>query len=258
MATQTTTTVVAPWANQIPYLNQVFSEAQRLYGTGGPTYYPESTVAPLSAQTTNALNATYALGMNQPGYIGAAGDLLRGTLAGDYLNANPYLDAMYDRAAEAVTRNFNESVLPGVSARFGMSGRSGSGLMQNAVGSAYDALGRNLTGMASDIYGANFQNERNRQLQAAQLAPGLQQAQFSGLGQAIQAGQMFDTHAQNVLTDKVNRHNFNQMRPFENLARYSSMVGGSLGSQSTSQQPVYNNNWATAAGLGLGILGAFL
>jgi hypothetical protein len=78
-----------------------------------------------------------------------------------YLQPNPYLDKMYGNAAGQVTRQFNESVLPGVSAKFGMSGRSGSGGMMNAVGTAYNELGQNLTGMAANLYGQDYTNSRN-------------------------------------------------------------------------------------------------
>ena len=40
-----TTSVTTPWAQQIPYLTQGFSQAQNLFNQPGPAYYPGQTVA---------------------------------------------------------------------------------------------------------------------------------------------------------------------------------------------------------------------
>jgi hypothetical protein len=48
---QTTTTNSEPWSGQQPYLQNIFSEAQRLYNQGPQEYYPGQTVAPFSPQT---------------------------------------------------------------------------------------------------------------------------------------------------------------------------------------------------------------
>ena len=39
----------APFKGQIPYIDQQWKEAKRLYGEGGPEYFPYSTVAPLNS-----------------------------------------------------------------------------------------------------------------------------------------------------------------------------------------------------------------
>lgn len=257
MATQTTTTSSAPWSGQQPFLSHAFSEAQRLYGLGGPTYYPYQTVAPMSTGTSNALSGLEGMAYNNP-VQGAANNYYQGVMRGDYLNSNPYLNAMYDNAASAVTRNFNESVLPGVSARFGMSGRSGSGLMQNAVGSAYDALGRNLSGMASNLYGQNYATERGMQQSMAQFSPQLLQSQAGLLNNALQAGQTRDAYAQSLIDADVNRYQFNQERPYRNLSTYLGNIGGSFGQQSSQTTPMQSTPWWQYALGGLGLLGSFI
>ena len=86
------------------------------------------------------------------------------TLKGDFLNSNPYLDATFDKASGRVTENFTDAVMPGINATFGSGGRTGSGLHTQAIGDAQDELGNDLSGLATDIYGGNYQQERNRMM----------------------------------------------------------------------------------------------
>ena len=45
----------APWESQQPYLEKGFEEAQNLYESATPEYYPDSTVAPMNQLTDQAL-----------------------------------------------------------------------------------------------------------------------------------------------------------------------------------------------------------
>jgi hypothetical protein len=56
--TTTQTKVAEPWSAQAPYLQDIFRESQNRYNSGGPAYFPESTVTPFAPQTEMALNAT--------------------------------------------------------------------------------------------------------------------------------------------------------------------------------------------------------
>ncbi|HZC82390.1 MAG TPA: hypothetical protein VE222_11880, partial [Nitrospiraceae bacterium] len=76
------------------------------------------------------------------------------TISGNYLSpsSNPYLQSTYDAAARQVT--------PRVNSLFEAGGRYGSGAHQGV-------LGQNLSDLANNIYGTNYQNERTRQFAAA-------------------------------------------------------------------------------------------
>ncbi len=80
------------------------------------------------------------------------------TLQGDYLNpsTNPYLDMVYKHAAGLVGAD--------VDSRFAGSGRYGSGAHQGV-------LAEKLGGLASNLFGQNYQSERARQAAAAAGAP---------------------------------------------------------------------------------------
>lgn len=123
----TTTTTTEPWAAQQPYLMAGFGSALNQLGT-----------TPTSA------------------VLGPAEQGLLATIRGDYLNANPWLDATYQKAAN--------QVLPGIEGYFSRAGRTGSA-------SAADALSNAASKLATDIYGGNYARERGFQNQGILGAP---------------------------------------------------------------------------------------
>jgi len=110
----------------------------------------------------------------------------------------------------------------------------------NAMDTSRDTLSRNLGGMAANIYGGNYANERQNQMQAAQLAPQTAQLNYFDANQMLNAGRLRDVYNQNVRNDDVNRWNFNQERPWDALGRYQQMIQGNYGGVQT--RPVYQNS----------------
>lgn len=153
-------------------LNTTFDQANQLAGQA-------TTIDPRLESTVGRLENFQNPGLDQMGRV----------VAGEYLNANPYLDKTYDRAASAVTRNYNDVVIPGITSRFGLSGRSGSPAESYGVSGAQENLGRSLGDLATGIYGGNYATERGYQQQAAGLLPAFnldllnaQYQQRAGLG----------------------------------------------------------------------------
>ena len=85
-----------------------------------------------------------------------ASNLVNQTLQGDFLNSNPFLDQTFNRAAD-LTRGRLDTEFAG-------SGRN--------LGAAQPARSEELQTLASNIYGGNFQAERDRQQGALGLAQG--------------------------------------------------------------------------------------
>lgn len=98
---------------------------------------------------------------------------------------------------------------------------------------------------------------QTRDLSAIGMLPGLDQARRAGNQEAFGAGQYLDQYAQSQLNDQVNRFNFNQESPWQNIARYMQLVGGNgYGGQTSAFTP--GNPLAGALGglqLGAGIFG---
>ena len=136
--------VQQPYAPAQPALNQIISEAGKVYGSGVGQY-----VAP-TAQTLTGLS-------QQETDAAAARSQLQSTLAGGYVN--PYLNPLIQQAAGDVYSN--------VAGQFSGAGRTpGSPVSQQMVASQ--------TALAALPYAfQNVNTERARQLQVAQQAPTL-------------------------------------------------------------------------------------
>lgn len=85
-----------------------------------------------------------------------AANLVNNTIQGDFLNSNPYLDQTFNRAAD-LTRGRLDSEFAG-------SGRN--------LGASMPARSEELQTLASNIYGGNYQAERDRQTGALGQAQG--------------------------------------------------------------------------------------
>lgn len=249
-------TTNAPWGPQQAPLIYGFGQAQNLYNQGTPQYFPGSTVAQYGADTTNALNQYRGLaGGPQPG-IGAAMEQSRATLAGDYLNpaSNPYLAAMSDAIGRQTTRQYQEGIAPSLQAQFANSGRTGSGLYANAMDSSRDTLARGLYEGNANLYGNNYQNERNRQMNALQMAPQTTQLQYQPASQLLNVGQMYDQQSQANIEDQFNRYNYNQITsPYENLGRYMGFIRGNYGGEGAQSSPTSFTDYLGAGLTGVGL-----
>ncbi len=244
---------VATQTNQMPafqagHVADIMGNARNLYQQGGPRYFPGQTYVNPAAETNDALSATAQKARSMQPMVTGMGAELGKTIGGDYLNANPYLDATYGRAARAVERNFNESVMPGVNSTFSLAGRYGSNAHRTAMDQATDSLGRSLGEMASDIYGANYANERGKQIQAMALAPSTMGAMFMPEQQLAGVGASREDIASLPLQEQIARFNFEQQAPANNLAQYLQFVSGNYGGTSTQTQPLYRNPYAGALG----------
>jgi hypothetical protein len=155
--TQTTIEKSEPWAQQIPYLigdpkkgiPGLFPEANRLYQSAGPLYYPGQSVADMSPERAAAMAAQAARAQSGSPLMAASKAELGKTLGGAYLNANPYLQSAIDAAARGVTRNYQDAVAPGIDSTFSLAGRYGSG----AHMAAHDAAEKNLATQLGDLAG---------------------------------------------------------------------------------------------------------
>lgn len=253
----TTVQKADPWSGQQPYLTRGFQEAEKLYNSGGPEYFPNATYVPFSGQTETGLDMISNRAMQGSpintalqGYVGntlssgAANDSnainmlnrrmmadpsmqdiqggmqlpsdvtgsLQSTLRGGYLGQNPWLDDTYRRAVNSVKEQYSDTILPGINATFSNSGRTGGGLHGEMYAKAADELGDDLEGLATNIYGNNYLNERNNQMQAASMLGGLNN-QSLGLGNQLYSSLLNNQlGAANALTDIRSNDMTNQAR----------------------------------------------
>jgi hypothetical protein len=153
---------------------------------------------------------------------------MESTLNGDYLYGGQGFNAAFDAASRKIN--------PMVDSAFATHGRSGSGL---AGAAKTQALG--------DAFASMYGQERNNQMQAAQMAPALAQSDYYDISQLANVGAGVENLAQNRMNEDVNRYNFYQNQPEDQLSKYIALLNNSYPGSQTSQQ-TFTNPAAGAAG----------
>ena len=242
--TSKTTSNQGPPAYLQPYLKYGAQQAQQLYQSSSPSYYPGSTVASQSPYTQAALQGTAARATNGSPLNAASSGYLQNVLGGDYLNAgNPYQGALDQSILGPVSANVNS--------QFSAAGRYGSGAHAGELGTA------EVNALAPYQYG-NYQQERANQQAAAGMAPNQAAQDYVDLGQLAAAGQQQDQYGQSLVNANVDKWNYNQNLPYNKLSQYMGLLNGNnYGTQGTSTQttPSQGFNWGGLLG---GVLGGIL
>jgi len=127
--------------------------------------------------------------------------------------AMPLYESMMDRYLQGTLgygQLYNQGQGLGLSAIGGL-----SGAYEGGVGRQLNAIG---------MLGQSYENDLARRMQAALSAPGFVQADFAPIDQMIRAGQITESYEDAALQDAINRFNFTQMSPYENLSRFGNYV----------------------------------
>lgn len=209
----------APWAGQQPFLSDIFSQANGLYGRGA---YQGPFIGQQSPYTVQGQQ--YAAQQSSPGGV------MYDTAQGKYLNpnTNPYF-----------SQGLSDSLGLAGSAFARQYGGPGG---QNLDNSGYqEALARGLGGVASQAYSNLYNTERQNQLNAVNQNA----ANLYGAGQSAEQRSQLEAGAQQQA----------YMSPWSNLANYKNAVSGNYGSQGTATEPFYTNPLSNIFGLGLGAYG---
>lgn len=213
---------------------------------GGPKFFEGQTYADFTPQQQEYLSGLEARSRAGSPIITNAQQGLADVLGGKYLdpNTNPYLRQTYDTGAGAVQRS--------LTSQFGRGGRFGSGAHENAAGSAYATL-------ANQLYGGNYQAERDRMQGAFGLAPSIEGMDVTNLGRLGLVGDAYQSQKQRAIDEAKARWDWNQQRPELNLDRYLARLQSNIGTMettSTQDTPYYQDPTSGYIGAGLGALGS--
>ena len=249
MQTSTTTTAIDPAIQ--PYLTYGLSEAKNLYQTGGPQFYPGQGYVGPSTATQTALQALQARAMAGNPLLGQAQGNVSGMLAGDYLGGNPFFQGAFQPAATAAQTAFQKSI-GDISSAASKAGRYGSGAMGTLENQAAGTFAQKLADTAGRLAYENYAQERQNQMRALGMAPGLAEADYGDINKLLGAGQLGEGYQTSALQADMARYNFEQNAPQRNLTNYLNMVYGfPAGKTMTQTTPYYTNPTATALGTGL-------
>jgi len=240
------------WA--IPYAQNFLSRSQQVADLPYQAYSGQTT-AQLNPYQTAGANAQAQRAIQGSPVNDAASQELQKTLQGGYLNNNPYLSKLVGAASQDITNNYNQSVVPQLTALDARSGSFGNSGVQNATAQSQDALAKNLGNVATNIYGTDYANERNRMQNAVSQAPSIANQDYVDASALQNAGQTFQTQEQKNLTDQYQRWQEANNYPKDQLATLGRGLGLNYGSSTSTPG---TDPWAQAIGAGAAGYGAYL
>ncbi|MEW6776177.1 MAG: hypothetical protein AB1405_07780 [Bdellovibrionota bacterium] len=242
-----------PWANQ-NYMqpmgsgadyNQSWGQGSFLpswYGTepamrlaaGGPQPYAYDRVADFSPETEMGLQLGAMRALQGSPVMGAANQNLMNTLQGNYLSpyANPFLNATYNQMADQVSSRVNQQA--------SQLGRSGSG-------AHLGTLSRELGGLANEIYGQNYQSERDRQLQSLGMAPQFAEQDYADVDRLLGFGAQRQDQAQKELGAIMDLYSEREQLPYKNVSNFLNLITtGDWGGTTTTKSNPGALDWVKA------------
>ncbi len=268
--TQTTVQKADPWPKQQPYLLKGFQNSeQQFLNSPPPQFYPGSTTVPFSPETELALqmqgnraiqgSSVQASGNDQltqtlrGDYLNQVGDLYNNpvqqrihtdliapTLRGDYLFSNPGFNAAFDAASN--------KIIPQVDSAFERSGRTRSGLagvaktqaLSDAFASQYGQERQNqmqaaqLGQQGTDTFLANVGRERENQMRGMMFAPQMASLDYQDFGKLAEVGAQKEALNQENLAEQIARYDYGQNAKNNQLMQYMNLIQGNYGGQSSS------------------------
>jgi hypothetical protein len=216
------------WAQ--PYFKNYMDASQQVASQPYQAY-EGSKVAQLNPYETQGYNAQAQRALQGSPINQAAGSELTKTLSGGYLNSNPYMDSIVNKAAGDVNRNYDQ-----VAARSGSFGNSG----------VEESRTRALADSAMTLRGQDYSAERGRQQNALGYAPSIANQDYLDADRLTGAGAGFRSAEQANLNDDYSRFTEARNYPREQLGILGQGLGMNYGNTSTSKES--SNPWNTAIG----------
>lgn len=178
-----------------------------------------------------------------------------------YMGSNPYLDSAVNRAQSNVVSQFNNMTKPQTEAAMVGSGSFGNSGLQQTLQNQQVAAGKQLGDIASQMYGADYNNTQqlaesglNRNLQAQQFNSGITDA---NLGRSMQAQQFNSGLTDANINRNVAAQQFNSGITDANIGRnmqaqqYNSSMGNDWAGRNDAARQNQTSNSLNASQLGL-------
>lgn len=252
-----------------PYLQEALGLARNLFLGPGPSFYPGQTYVEPSAQTLEALNQMEMISRGAAPYFEQAREGFRtslegleSTATGSFLEGSPYRDAMIAAATRPLTQQFQEQILPGISSQYSAAGRYGSGAMERAQERATEGFTRAMGDVTSAITAQDYARERAFQEAAmrdigttALQVPEFYRGFLAPSQTMAQVGAQREAIAAQPLQESMQRFQFAQQQPYQQLGGYLSSIYGSPLSGAPVIPPTSENRSLQNVGTALSFLG---
>ena len=252
----TTTSQIDPTIQ--PFLSYGLQEAQSLYQGGGPQYYGGQTYVSPSTATQTGLQALQSRASLGNPLLASAQGQLQNTVSGQFLGGNPFFQGAFQPAAKAAEMQF-KNTLGDISSKASLAGRYGSGAMGQLQDRAAGQFGQTLANTAGQLAYQNYADERARQQAATMAAPAMAGADYQDIQAMLQAGQAQEGYTGAQQQADIQKFNFLQNQPQQNLQNYLSLVyGNPLGRVASSTQSGSQDTSALQNLLGIAAVGGGL
>jgi hypothetical protein len=209
-------------ANAGQYTNGATSAAQNLAN------YNNSAI-PQAANYGSYENAAGGLQAQQANTLASNGnpamDYLKQTASGANIGKNPYLDSMVATQQGKISDQLRNITNPGIDSTAASLGRMGSAAYASQRNSADSTAASQMAKVATDMYGAQFNQDQQNQMAAAG-----------------QYGSMYNSDQQNQLNANANLAQTNQAQQQSRQA--GTALYGDMQNQQNQQRLAGNQNWA--------------
>lgn len=219
-----------------PYVTYGLNEAQKLYQSATPSYYPGQTYVGPSQATTQAMNLAENRALAGSPLLRSAQQQQQDVISGNYLQNNPYFNQALAGASQGAQQNYFDAIKQAQSDA-SRSGRYGSNVSADIQNRAATTMANTLANKYGELAYQNYAAERGRQEQAAAGAPQMAQADYGDIGQLYNVGQSREDYSKTALQSDIDRFNFEQNLPYQKLSTFlSSVYGAPQGAVSTTTQ----------------------
>lgn len=251
-----------PWAGQQPYLTDVYSQAQQLYGMGGPQVYQGRTYADPTEKTAlaEALQVGTALGPQAQlasDLAGAQQFALGGPMN---LASNPYLAGATEAALRPVysqAQGLLQQARRGATQAGQLGGTRQAILEQGVIGDYMTKAGD----ISSKMYNEAYKDSLTQQARALYSAPQTLAAMSVPAQTLGQVGMAEQAREQLAIDEARARFEAEQQRPYQALQDYSGLVQANIlpGTRTTSlnaPDPTFGQRALGGAAAGIGTTAA--
>ena len=165
-------------------------------------------------------------------------DQYNATMRGDYLNNNPYLDEIVRRSVGAA----GSAPISG----FASAGRFGGGAMANAMADAMQST-------AANLYGQNYQQERDRMMSMLDRSAQVDDLQYQDAQRIAGVGQQFEQDQVAQVQEQLNQYNADA----QTLQSFLGLLSGNplMGEVTTTMNSSTMDPMAIASGVMGGLAG---
>lgn len=231
--TTETTTESGVDAFSKPFLQYGMTEALRQYQQGAPQFYQGQTYAGFTPQQEQAMRMQEERAIAGSPLVQQAQATMGSFLGSTDPETGQYIPPVQSGLLSGAIERALEPVRGQLASSFAMRGRAGSGL-------AAQEAARTLGNVAADVAYRDYATQRGQAMQAAQLAPALAAADYSDIARLQQVGQQRQALAEKGIQEAMQRYQYEQTSPMEQLERYQNVIAGfPMGQQTTTVTPYY-------------------